>query len=49
MATDENKQEHQQEEMGESPSLAAEQKLTFLACLLGTVASIGGFMFGYVR
>jgi len=26
-----------------------EQKVTFLACLLGAVASIGGFMFGYVR
>lgn len=25
------------------------QKITFSACLLGTVASIGGFMFGYVR
>ena len=26
-----------------------EQKVTFKACLLGGVASIGGFMFGYVR
>lgn len=26
-----------------------EQRLTFLACWLGLVASIGGFMFGYVR
>ncbi|PKS12434.1 hypothetical protein jhhlp_000640 [Lomentospora prolificans] len=25
-----------------------EQKVTFIACLLGGVASIGGFMFGYV-
>lgn len=31
------------------PSVAAaHQKVTFLACLLGFVASIGGFMFGYV-
>ncbi|KAI1343655.1 general substrate transporter [Xylariaceae sp. FL0016] len=27
---------------------AAEQSITFLACFLGLVASIGGFMFGYV-
>ncbi|KAL6366120.1 hypothetical protein LRP88_00216 [Fusarium phalaenopsidis] len=27
---------------------AAEQKVTFLACFLGLVASIGGFKFGYV-
>ncbi|KAM0431437.1 hypothetical protein ACHAPT_005414 [Fusarium lateritium] len=27
---------------------AAEQKITFLACFLGLVASIGGFKFGYV-
>jgi hypothetical protein len=25
------------------------QKVTFLACMLGAVASIGGFIFGYVR
>lgn len=49
MAANENKHEQQQEEMREPPPLAAEQRLTFLACLLGTVASIGGFMFGYVR
>ncbi len=30
-------------------SLAAEQKITALAIFLGVVASIGGFMFGYVR
>jgi MFS transporter, SP family, sugar:H+ symporter len=30
-------------------SLAAEQKVTFKAIWLGVVASIGGFMFGYVR
>ena len=28
---------------------ATEQRITFLACWLGLVASIGGFMFGYVR
>lgn len=51
MATGQIKHEHETHkgEMQESPSLASEQKLTFLACLLGTVASIGGFMFGYVR
>ena len=30
-------------------SAAADQRVTFLACILGAVASIGGFMFGYVR
>ncbi|KAH6888455.1 general substrate transporter [Thelonectria olida] len=30
------------------PDLAANQKVTFMACFLGLVASIGGFMFGYV-
>jgi SP family sugar:H+ symporter-like MFS transporter len=25
------------------------EKVTFIACFLGLVASIGGFMFGYVR
>lgn len=30
-------------------ALAAEQKVTALAIFLGAVASIGGFMFGYVR
>ena len=39
----------QQQEAGEPASPAKEQKLTPMACLLGTVASIGGFMFGYVR
>ncbi|KAI0017737.1 general substrate transporter [Xylariomycetidae sp. FL0641] len=29
-------------------SVAAEQRITFMACFLGLVASIGGFMFGYV-
>lgn len=33
---------------GES-SAAASQKVTFIAVFLGVVASIGGFMFGYVR
>ncbi|TDZ54572.1 Hexose transporter 2 [Colletotrichum trifolii] len=30
------------------PDMAAEQKVTFAAAFLGLVASIGGFMFGYV-
>lgn len=25
------------------------EKVTFIACFMGVVASIGGFMFGYVR
>lgn len=29
--------------------LIKDQKVTFIACWLGLVASIGGFMFGYVR
>lgn len=29
--------------------IIAEQKVTFAAAFLGLVASIGGFMFGYVR
>jgi len=29
--------------------VVAEQKVTMLAIVLGAVASIGGFMFGYVR
>jgi MFS transporter, SP family, sugar:H+ symporter len=36
----------------ENPSaaaIAAEQKITGIAVFLGLVASIGGFMFGYVR
>lgn len=36
----------------EGPSAAAivaEQKITAIAIFLGAVASIGGFMFGYVR
>lgn len=37
----------------ESPSAAViaaeQQKITALAIYLGAVASIGGFMFGYVR
>ncbi len=30
-------------------ALAAQQKITAIAVFLGVVASIGGFMFGYVR
>ncbi|ORY57881.1 general substrate transporter [Pseudomassariella vexata] len=32
----------------EGSGSASGQKITFLACFLGVVASIGGFMFGYV-
>lgn len=28
-------------------AIASSQKITFMACFLGLVASIGGFMFGY--
>lgn len=31
------------------PAPAGKQRVTFMACFLGLVASIGGFMFGYVR
>lgn len=44
--------EHQDEGAREPPAAvdpAQQERLTFSACLLGTVASIGGFMFGYVR
>lgn len=30
-------------------AIVAEQKVTAIAIFLGAVASIGGFMFGYVR
>jgi SP family sugar:H+ symporter-like MFS transporter len=30
-------------------AIVAEQKITAIAIFLGMVASIGGFMFGYVR
>lgn len=44
--------EHGSPKPAEAPSaadIAAEQKVTGLAIFLGMVASIGGFMFGYVR
>lgn len=44
--------EHQDEGVQAPPATtepSQQEKLTFSACLLGTVASIGGFMFGYVR
>ncbi|TQS31635.1 hypothetical protein Golomagni_08079 [Golovinomyces magnicellulatus] len=31
-----------------SPEVMEQQKVTMLACLLGAVASLGGFIFGYV-
>lgn len=30
-------------------TIKKEQRVTFAACFLGLVASVGGFMFGYVR
>ncbi|KYK57622.1 hexose transporter-like protein [Drechmeria coniospora] len=33
---------------GYKPGAALEEKITLLACVLGAVASLGGFMFGYV-
>lgn len=33
----------------ENPAATVQQKVTFLACILGATASIGGFIFGYVR
>lgn len=30
-------------------TIKREQRVTFAACFLGLVASVGGFMFGYVR
>lgn len=34
---------------GEKSDVLAEQKVTLIACVLGAVASLGGFIFGYVR
>ncbi|KAI0392176.1 general substrate transporter [Xylariaceae sp. FL0594] len=34
--------------MGAASSPAHQEKVTFIACFLGLVASVGGFMFGYV-
>ena len=34
---------------GEKSDVQVEQKVTLLACVLGAVASLGGFIFGYVR
>lgn len=34
---------------GVSPDIMEKEKVTLLACLLGACASLGGFMFGYVR
>ena len=38
-----------QPEAPSAAAIAAEQKITAIAIFLGAVASIGGFMFGYVR
>ncbi|CAG9990334.1 unnamed protein product [Clonostachys byssicola] len=37
------------DEIKQSSKPVAEQRITLLACALGAVASIGGFIFGYVR
>jgi SP family sugar:H+ symporter-like MFS transporter len=37
------------DEIKQSSKPVAEQRVTLLACALGAVASIGGFIFGYVR
>lgn len=36
-------------EKGVHPNILSEEKVTILACVLGAVASLGGFIFGYVR
>ncbi|RYP09161.1 hypothetical protein DL764_001432 [Monosporascus ibericus] len=43
-----NTDQVERENDGQPTSAAAQQKVTFIACFLGLVASIGGFMFGYV-
>ncbi|KAI0430029.1 general substrate transporter [Xylaria sp. FL1042] len=40
-------QSEQAETVGRSPT-ASNEKITLIACFMGIVASIGGFMFGYV-
>ncbi|KAI0528465.1 general substrate transporter [Xylaria digitata] len=40
-------QSEQAETVGRSPT-SSNEKVTFMACFMGLVASIGGFMFGYV-
>lgn len=37
------------EQSSQPPPPVQQQRITFIACFLGMVASIGGFMFGYVR
>jgi hypothetical protein len=37
------------EDLDVADRVKAQQRITFAACMLGFVASIGGFMFGYVR
>ncbi|GAW17579.1 hypothetical protein ANO14919_070380 [Xylariales sp. No.14919] len=47
-----NKPQSEQAEQAEAPAgrspTASNEKVTFIACFMGLVASIGGFMFGYV-
>jgi MFS transporter, SP family, sugar:H+ symporter len=37
------------EDLDHADRVKAQQRITFAACMLGLVASVGGFMFGYVR
>ncbi|GIZ46543.1 hypothetical protein CKM354_000966600 [Cercospora kikuchii] len=46
--TEREAQQANQLEKAPSPNVADGQKVTFMAVFLGLVASIGGFMFGYV-
>ncbi|KAM3422839.1 hypothetical protein BST61_g321 [Cercospora zeina] len=46
--TEREAQQANQLEKAPSPNVAEGQKVTFMAVFLGLVASIGGFMFGYV-
>jgi SP family sugar:H+ symporter-like MFS transporter len=44
-----SKREHSDEANVDHVAHPKDERITFLACFLGLVASIGGFMFGYVR
>lgn len=55
-APTEEQQPHQQQHSSHEdvanivkPETFEEEKVTLLACILGAVASCGGFIFGYVR
>ncbi|KAH8892767.1 general substrate transporter [Thozetella sp. PMI_491] len=44
----ENDSSSDQDERKKAPDAVASERVTFRACFLGVVASMGGFMFGYV-